>query len=52
MSLEEYALGFQTNNVMADRIMDNQGDIWTVITDNEDPIIPDWYDEVYYSNNL
>ena len=49
---EEYALGFQTSSVMSERIHDQSGDVWTVITDHNDPIIPDWYDEVYHSSNL
>ena len=49
---DDFALGFQTSNVMNERILDNSGDVWSVITDNDDPILPDWYDEVYHSNNL
>ena len=37
-------LGWSSVTEMRERIMDQNGDLWTV---QEDPVLPDWYDDVY-----
>ena len=44
-------LGFQTFAVMNERVMDNTGDLWTVV-DEREPELPNWYEDVYKTINL
>ena len=37
--------------VMNERVMDNTGDLWTVV-DEREPELPNWYEDVYKTINL
>ena len=43
---DDWAVGFQNHSVMSGRMLDDSGDVWFSV-DNNDPMVPDWYGEVY-----
>ena len=49
---DDMPLGFQSFNVMNERIMDNTGDLWVVVDENREPELPSWYEDVYKTINL
>ena len=49
---DDMPLGFQSFNVMNERIMDNTGDLWVVVDENREPELPGWYEDVYKTINL
>lgn len=49
---DDMPLGFQSFNVMNERIMDSTGDLWVVVDENREPELPSWYEDVYKTINL